>query len=525
MASEHMASCLHALALREFRRAWNAWWLEIRYQRLRTKTLAYHRFHKLRYISQLFNNVVIKVLRKKYVQWVQYCVAEKLEEDLLKKREAALFIQRCIRGWIGRIRARKIAEANKFAKLYTALIKLQAFFRMKVYRWRYLKHLREVLVLKSAKTIQRVARGHNARRRVKLLRQGNGRHKAAVRIQAVVRGIQGRKKAAGYRIFRLRNIKIVCIQALARGYIGRRMVDKIIRDKLEFNAAVLIQSIMRRALVKMNLHRRRLELEEYKIEQDRNATKIQATYRGYRAKLRVKFMLEDRMAYLELKRKSAITIQCCGRQYIAKFTLLKRRKHQFDDWVKNASMWVEMYAEDAGNCFYYNAATEESLWEPPACGYTKLDGQLVLANGNIIDPPTAEKRSGGDICIECCERTAIRHCNECNDNYCTKCYKSSHLAGSRKNHTFEALGPLDCTECEMNLAERWCVSCDEAFCDSCWRKVHSKGKRRYHPFSEIFADGSIDSVVFTIDGEKVICLLRCYFISLSYLACHVIMFR
>jgi hypothetical protein len=172
-------------------------------------------------------------------------------------------------------------------------------------------------------------------------------------------------------------------------------------------------------------------------------------------------------------------------------------------WIAFASSWVEMYAEDAGTCFYYNALSEESLWEPPTGGYTKLDGQLVLFNGSIIDPPDKNKKDKDDsICVECNERTAIRHCNECNDNFCTKCYKSCHITGSRKNHTWEALGPKDCTECEENLAERWCVSCDEAFCDSCWRKVHSKGKRRYHPFSEVLPDGKVDSVIFTIDGEK-----------------------
>lgn len=77
------------------------------------------------------------------------------------------------------------------------------------------------------------------------------------------------------------------------------------------------------------------------------------------------------------------------------------------------------------------------------------------------------------------------------------------FAGTRRSHTYKAVGPLDCTECELRLAERWCVSCDENFCDGCWRKVHSKGKRAFHPYSEISGEGRIDPRIFTMDGDQV----------------------
>lgn len=139
-----------------------------------------------------------------------------------------------------------------------------------------------------------------------------------------------------------------------------------------------------------------------------------------------------------------------------------------------------------------------------------------------------DKKKNSRLCSECSSRVAIRSCNECGDKFCTKCYKYLHstgnyfaytvltdflvvlimllynlFEGTRRTHTFVAVGPLDCTECELRLAERWCVSCDEHFCDGCWRKVHSKGKRAFHPYSEISVEGRIDARIFTMDGDQV----------------------
>ena len=98
----------------------------------------------------------------------------------------------------------------------------------------------------------------------------------------------------------------------------------------------------------------------------------------------------------------------------------------------------------------------------------------MLTSGALIrDPLTLpveedEERFPKDICTECSERYAIRACKECGDNYCTYCFKSSHGAGTRRNHSYTMIGPVDCTECEMQLALRWCVTCDESHCDICW---------------------------------------------------------
>lgn len=503
IAADQMAACLRKLVEREIKRGWLAWTIEVNNRKLAEKGKLFYRFQNLRKLVIKLNAVVAKALYKKFSKWVEYCVAVKHAQELKQQQAAVLLIQRVGRGYIGRKRARKVQETTQFTRMYDALIKLQAMFRCKIHRWRYLKYLRNKLEIKSTLLLQRVGRGFLARKRVRRMKMYNHKALAAIKIQAWVRGIAGRKKVAALRLLRLKNQMAVRIQALARGYISRKSVQKFLQDRIEYDAAIMIQKIIRGALVRMNMHRHRAALEEYRNAQYRAATQIQAAYRGYRGRLVFKYMMEDHRQWVELQKSSAIAIQKTIRRFLAKVLVAKMRQEQHDNWILVASKWKEMWAEDSATWFYYNEETREAHWEPLACGYVKSDGMIVLPNGKIVEPPDPHAKKNDGVCIECAERTAIRKCHECDDCFCVPCYKQTHATGGRKKHNWEALGPLECSDCETNLAERWCVSCDEAFCDDCWRKVHSKGKRRFHPFSEVFSDGNIDSRIFTIDGEQV----------------------
>lgn len=509
MAADQMCVTITRLGKRQLKRGWDAWKLCLRNEFLKTKAVLLRRFMRLRRISSLLSRLVYNVLRYNFVEWVKHCVAERLRVEVEMKTAAAIVIQRLARGVMGREKAKQAAEGHKFLRMYKSLVTLQALFRCKLQRWKYLKHTREILEETSCETIQRIVRGFIHRRRVRRIKMYKDKESAAITIQAAARGMKGRIVANDVRLFRLKNKVIVKIQALARGYIGRSRVEKILQDKAEAAAAVKIQSRIRGAVTRMNLHHRRRELEEYRSERDRVVTLIQAAYRGFRARVMVRYYMEERNKLVAQQNECALRIQCIARVFLARSRVLKLHEDRTEVWVSNASMWKEMWAEDSGTWFYFNEETQEALWEPPPDGYTKNDGQLVLRNGKIIDPPDRtgkKKRSLGEehLCVECATRVAIRSCKECGDNFCTKCFKESHASGSRKQHTYEATGPIDCTECEDKLAERWCISCDEAYCDYCWRKVHSKGKRRYHPFSQVLENGHIDCRIFTIDGEQVI---------------------
>lgn len=72
-------------------------------------------------------------------------------------------------------------------------------------------------------------------------------------------------------------------------------------------------------------------------------------------------------------------------------------------------------------------------------------------NTNDDDDIDDENNFPKDLCSECNERYSIKKCHQCDDDFCTPCYKVLHKTGTRANHTFDNLGPIDCSECEMLL--------------------------------------------------------------------------
>lgn len=508
MAADQLFAVIKNVGLRQLRRGWDAWKLNIKNQCLAIKAFHFQRFQYLRKVAILLNMYVARVMGAKFFKWARFCVSMRTQEEMELKTAAVLLVQRVVRGIISRVRVKKLRENQNFTRMHDSLVKIQALFRCKLQNWKYKTYCRNILEDSSARLMQRVIRGHLGRRKAFKMRLFQNKELNAILIQTIVRGLLGRKKADEMRLLRLKGEMALRIQIISRGYIARMRVKKMKQDKIENSAAAQIQALIRGALARMNLHRRREEAAEYQRERNRQAVLIQSIYRGHRARILFRYYMQERYERRALENNNAIILQCFIRRFVARARIRKLKEQQFDTWVANAMAWKEMWAEDSSSWFYFNEQSEEALWEPPAGGYKKNDGQLVLANGEIIDEPDPtgkKKRGAGEehLCVECVKRVAIRACEECGDGFCTKCYRTTHANGSRKQHTWKPAGPIDCTECEEELAERWCVACDEAYCDDCWRKVHSKGKRRFHPFSQVQEDGHIDNRIFTIDGEQV----------------------
>ena len=89
------------------------------------------------------------------------------------------------------------------------------------------------------------------------------------------------------------------------------------------------------------------------------------------------------------------------------------------------------------------------------------------------------------LCVECEEREASRHCEQCEDNYCDVCFDEKHASGKRTHHTFKSMGPVRCMECEKCKATRWCIECDDPYCLGCFQIIHAKGKKANHEFSRM----------------------------------------
>lgn len=274
MAADQLCVVITSLGHHELRRGWEAWRLALSNDSLKKRTVQIRQFQMLRRIAELFGNLVHGVLRYNFIEWVKFSVSERLRVEMELKTEAAIKIQRIARGNIGREKAKKAAEGHKFMKLHAALVKLQALFRCKLQRWKYLKYQREILEEISCELIQRIIRGIIGRRRARKIRMYKSKDSAAVTLQAAARGMKGRRIGAALRLLRLKNKVIVLVQSLARGYIGRMRVERIVQDKIEAAAAIKIQARMRGVVARMNLHHRRREIEEHRSERNRYATSI-----------------------------------------------------------------------------------------------------------------------------------------------------------------------------------------------------------------------------------------------------------
>jgi hypothetical protein len=508
MAADQLFAVIKKVGLRQIKRGWDAWKLNVKNQHLIFKAVLFKRFQSIREFAMLLDQWATRVIGTKFFQWARFCVTMRTHEEMELKTAAVLLVQRVARGISSRVRVKKLKDNQNFTRMHDSLVKIQGLFRCKLQHWKYKTYRRNILEDASARTVQRVVRGHLGRRRAAKVRLFQNKELNATMIQAAVRGLFGRKIAEEQRVLRMKGEMALKMQVVARGYIARMRIKKMKRDIIEKIAAVSIQAKVRGVLARMNLHRRRKEAAEYQKERNRQAKLIQSVYRGHRARILFRYYMQERNESRALENKTAVVLQCFVRCFVARARIRRLREQQFDTWVAAAIAWKEMWAEDSSSWFYFNDQTEEALWEPPSGGYKKNDGQLVLQNGEIIDEPDMtgkKKRAAGEehLCVECVKKVAIRACEECGDGFCTMCYKTTHASGSRKQHTWKPAGPIDCTECEEELAERWCVSCDEAYCDDCWRKVHSKGKRRFHPFSQVQEDGHIDNRIFTIDGEQV----------------------
>ena len=509
IAAEKMQDALSLVIKGELKRGWAAWIVVDNIRRRQQCTVKLTRMLGLRMIGEALNQVVMKKLQKKFNIWVYYWKMESSRRKRELQTKASIAIQCEMRAYLARKRVRFIREQIKYRRLYAAVIKVQAQFRGRVTKWKFQKFMRGRLEERSALIVQRVFRGHRSKKRVKILKMQRDKHRSATMIQKVVRGRQGRRTYNEANFVRVQNRAAVKIQAIIRGFLARRTLSKILQNKMEAEAILIMQARWRGAICRMNMARVRKELLAYKELRYKAARDIQKVFRGYRSRLGTRIKMIEKERKMRKVNNAGTVINTWVRRFLAKRRVEERRRERTLTLLADARAWKEGWSEEAEAWFYLNENTGEDLWEPPASGYTKLDGSLVLADGTIIEDPEVleareieKKKTAETLCCECDERAAIKFCRECGDKYCTPCYRNSHATGTRRKHNTDPLGPLDCNECEDVLGIRWCVSCDDCFCDDCWRKVHSHGKRRFHNFYEVSTKGKLGDRLLTIDGTE-----------------------
>mmetsp|Transcript_16662 Transcript_16662/g.23589 ORF Transcript_16662/g.23589 Transcript_16662/m.23589 type:complete len:1681 (+) Transcript_16662:67-5109(+) len=191
-----------------------------------------------------------------------------------RQKDAAIKIQKIVRGYKARIEAKKLAEEKRQQQQRAAIV-MQAYLRrMLAKKWSKLALQRAMLEKESAITLQKAAR------RMIAQREYNKTRKAAIALQSVARGQAARKLFCSLK------------------------THERLRMERETRKAIKIQAWARMVIAKRDFHMKKAK-----------ATAIQAAIRGRRA----------RAAYERFK-KAIVVIQSLARMIKARHAYIKNIK-------------------------------------------------------------------------------------------------------------------------------------------------------------------------------------------------------
>ncbi|KAK1945888.1 Abnormal spindle-like microcephaly-associated [Phytophthora citrophthora] len=498
--------------------AMERWKQVVAYEKQQEKLQAYLLYKGSKKLDTFLSNWTQRKLRQAWTKWWSDIVHVKALERSTLELQAIQVIQRSWRAYRGRLFAYLVRMQKLIAKQTAAAIKMQRMFRggiaRKFFKLKRIDQRRQAMVTR----IQALGRGYIVRKRVKQMYEQRKMHLVASRVQAMYRGRKTRREVTIRRRTQRLTKAAVIIQRRYRGRLGRATFIRRRLDRARNIAATKIQTMARGRRARKILANLREEESQRQAVRRAAAINIQRVYRGHRARLSTELKLLALRERNRMRAQAATKIQKMARRKQAIHRVDCLRQERVARFVLQARTWVEYWNDDTAKWFYYNQETGEALWAPPATGYTKADGKLVLQDGKVIDPseddiasilaaqkmpPTLNGRHCGcevkdqeeedededededKLCVECEEEDARRHCAQCEDVFCDACYEKLHHSAKREKHTWKAIGSLRCIECEKMRATRWCSVCEDPYCLGCFTIIHSKGNKASHQWTDL----------------------------------------
>ena len=417
--------------------------------------------------------------------WLSQMLEQKERERRKAEDDAARKIQNLIRTFLARRHVYELKLRIREAKESAAASKIQAMYRGRATRKHVAAMLRKMEENRAAMYIQRAYRGRLGRKMYNKMRAAHRENQAILRIQNAWRSRCARKIMWIAREENKKHRAATQIQRLARGYLARQRVALLREEKFIMRMAIKIQCRVRGILGRKKYRKQKEVIDAQRRKETKAAIMIQSRFRGHRSQLEYMLKLQSHRASMKFENFNATLIQKMWRGVLGRRIVNDMRGLNTDEMVRLARMHQEMWDEDNETYFYYNESTQAAEWTPPATGYVKVDGKLVLRNGDVIPDPADDPSANAKKCVECEDELAARYCNDCDDAYCANCYDNTHAAGKRAYHSWDPIGPQRCMECEKEVATRWCVNCDDPYCENCFKQIHSKGKRAKHEWNPI----------------------------------------
>jgi hypothetical protein len=445
----------------------------------------YMKFRASRKLDHFVHKMQANEMGSAFHKWLSQMLEEKQAERRALEVQSACVIQNLVRTFLARRHVFELKTRIREAKENAAASKIQAMYRGRATRRHVAEMLHNLEMNRAASYIQRAYRGRLGRKTYNQMRAAHRENKAILMIQNAWRSRCARKVL---NIARAEAYKKKCatkIQKMMRGFLARKATKELMEQLFLKKMAIKIQAKIRGILGRKRFRRLKAEADKEKNRRHNAAIKIQSRFRAHRSQLDYMLKLQSHRAAMKYENGMATKIQKLWRGVLGRRRINDMKGVNIDEMVRLARMHQEMWDEDNSTYFYYCADKEEAVWEPPRTGYVKVDGKLVLRNGDVIPDPDDDPSKNAKKCVECEDDLAARYCTECDDAYCDKCFENTHASGKRAYHQWEPIGPTRCMECEKESATRWCVSCDDPYCESCYKKMHAKGKRALHEWNPI----------------------------------------
>jgi hypothetical protein len=367
--------------------AWKHWVEYITHEKKMEKRVVFQKYKGTKRLELFMKEWNSRHLAAAWSSWLDE-IRRQVQAELDQiKTNAAHTIQNAWRGYTGRGIFATMKKIRYIAEINKAATQLQAAFRSKLQR----RHVQEIaklgLLTRSSIKIQSIVRMRRTRSEYIVVRDEHRANEAAKLLQRMQRGKIGKQQFKAAKQLDIENKAALGIQQKLRVRQAKQTLAQKRQRKREYNAATMLQGRYRGGLARKEATVKLVEEAKRLRKLHKAALMLQSAYRGHRGYLSVKIMMQASNVKMAGQHMAAKKLQSQVRGKQTRRTVLALKKKRRAENVEAARQVVEYKDEDTQDWFYLNETTDETLWEPPRTGYTRNDGKLVLADGNIIDDP------------------------------------------------------------------------------------------------------------------------------------------
>jgi hypothetical protein len=443
--------------------AFRKWRNTIEHMKHEEKRQNYMKLKASKNLKHLGNRLRNKEIHHAFTIWCEGVERQRRAEEFERADAAVRKIQGAARAYIARVIMRDLKARLKREEERSAATKIQAMYRGRSTRKQVAELLTQIEMRRAVCCVQRAWRGRMGRIMYRETQRQAAILRATLLVQNAWRGRHARAMMAAMRTNRKRNNAATVLQSHFRRMLARKSLGSRRERARQDRAAAKIQARIRGKRTRRSVSVLARERDKERDKENKAATLIQKTYRARKAYITYMLKLQAHRASMVKSHAAATRVQSIYRGRLARRLVADMSGDNHDEMVERAREYVEIWDEESQGYFYYRAVDEQAIWEPPASGYTKADGKLVLRNGEVIPDPAVDPAANAKKCIECETELAARYCVDCDDNYCDSCFDKTHNAGKRALHSWEPIGPTRCMECEQEVATRWCDTCGEYY--------------------------------------------------------------